>query len=247
MLSSVSLIYTQLCLFWMFSLRSLSQVLKSGSHFFFAKYGSGPWHPNISTTSWALADHHAEDTMEVFILEPSREWIGILGLRHLATGNMSVWSLISENTQRGSTPSQLPAPSHSRLLGSAVPGTPLRTESRKRKESCHTWHTVAFTVLKINSVISSGQKMGPSLSYTISTDSWAKVCQRWTGQGDYWRLFSFCSLFHNPLLKIQMATHMNDSKILISSYKISNRLFTLSVSVSWHECSSDYLHFTNLS
>lgn len=79
MLSSVSLIYTQLCLFWMFSLSSLSQVLKSGSHFFFAKYGSGPWHPNISTTSWALADHHAEDTMEVFILEPSSEWIGTLG------------------------------------------------------------------------------------------------------------------------------------------------------------------------
>lgn len=40
---------------------------------------------------------------------------------------------------------------------------------------------------------------------------------------------------------------MNASQILISSCKISNHPSNLSISMSWHEGSSDYLHFTNLS
>lgn len=84
-----------------------------------------PLYPNTSTTSWAVADHHTEVS----------ERVCTLGVPPRGHRNTYAWSHVSENKQRGSTPSQLPAPPHSGLLGSVGLGVPQGLNSGRGKEA----------------------------------------------------------------------------------------------------------------
>lgn len=143
----------------------------------------------------ALADHHTEDDMKVFILKPSRERTGTGRPLPLRPGNISVCFHGFENKQRESIPSQLPVPPHSGLQES-VGTISLQGLPAKRERICQTCHTVTFTCWK--PVLSSMQ-----LSYTIYTPgSLPKVCQRWAGQG----LTAYSSVqlpFSHLLLKLK--------------------------------------------
>lgn len=154
---------------------------------------------------WALADHHAEDGMEVFILIPSRERTGTVRPLPPSQGDISVCFRGFENKQRGSIPSQLPAPPHAGLQES-VGTRPLQGPTAGRERICQTCHTVAFTVLKTSSVLAVANRGTEAELHHLHTQTPdLRYVRDGQGRGLLTTLL-FQLPFSHPLLKLQTAT-----------------------------------------
>lgn len=99
--------------------------------------------PCKGTKGLALVPKHIDNFLGSGRSSCRGQWEGL----HAASSSTwpqgtRMFDLTSLRIKRGSTPSLLPAPPHSGLLGSVGPGVP------QGLKSGHTWHTVAFAVWK---------------------------------------------------------------------------------------------------
>lgn len=156
----------------MFTLSSLTQVIiKSPLKWvtlFLYQIWVWPLAPKHSNTPWALADHHAEG-MEIFILKPSSECTGTV--RPLPPSHREYFCLLSclweqkEGKHSFPTASSFPlwAPGICRNWG------PFKDWMRGGERNLLYLTHCGFYCAENQFCRSCGQKVGPSLSYTIYT------------------------------------------------------------------------------